>query len=256
MLLGAPGATPPGASVYAVYGCGAGQRWYSRVRHKTRRMVFPLVCIGLRVRQLPALSLPPSCTHNTRRGCLRGSHTAARPSTCHMRRGVQAHTREKVRLARGFQRPIREKVRPTLPLQQHFREKTRPASRKTPILGCFQRAGRTFSRSHPHQAARGELFRAYTHVRPSRANFFAQKLLAARRDETVNTNAGTSARLRETRDAFAHQDGAENGCFCLAMVPSVSPKTEYAPAKVMTVSHSYRPHRLVTAQAGSPKSRT
>ena len=151
---GAPGATAPGAPAYAVYGCGAGQRWYSRVRHKTRRMVFPLVCIGLRVRQLPALSLPPSCTHNTRRGCLRGSHTAARPSTCHMRRGVQAHTREK--------------VRPTLPLQQHFREKPRPASRKTPILGCFQRAGRTFSRSHPHQAARGELFRAKTARRTAR----------------------------------------------------------------------------------------
>ncbi|MDU2794111.1 MAG: hypothetical protein E7C13_05680 [Actinomyces sp.] len=43
-------------------------------------------------------------------------------------------------------------------------------------------------------------------------------------------------RLRETRDAFARQDSAENGCFCLAMVPSVSPKTERAPAKVMTVS--------------------
>ena len=42
--------------------------------------------------------------------------------------------------------------------------------------------------------------------------------------------------MRETRDAFAHQDSAENGCFCLAMVPSVSPKTERAPAKVMTVS--------------------
>ena len=43
-------------------------------------------------------------------------------------------------------------------------------------------------------------------------------------------------RLRETRDAFARQDSAENVCFCLAMVPSVSPKTERAPAKVMTVS--------------------
>ena len=68
------------------------------------------------------------------------------------------------------------------------------------------------------------------------ANFFAPKLLAARRDETVNTNAGTSALLRETRDAFAHQDRAENGCFCLAMVSSVSPKTEHSQAKVMTVS--------------------
>ena len=89
--------------------------------------------------------------------------------------------------------------------------------------------------SGPHQGA-GERFRAYSHVRPSRANFFAPKLLAARQDETVNTNVGSSARLRETHDAFAHQDCAENGCFCLAMVSSVSPKTERAPAKVMTVS--------------------
>ena len=81
----------------------------------------------------------------------------------------------------------------------------------------------------------GELFRACTHTRPSRANFFAPKLLDARRDETVNTNARTSVRLRETRDAFARQDSAENVCFCLAMVPSVSPKTERAPAKVMMV---------------------
>ena len=122
-----------------------------------------MVCIGLRVRQLPAPSLPPTCTHNTRRGCLRGLHTAARPSTCHTRRGLRAHTREKVRLARGFQRPIREKVRPTLPLQQHFREKTRPASPKTSILGCFQRAGRTFSRSHPPSGRAGRTFSRTRH---------------------------------------------------------------------------------------------
>ena len=41
----------------------------------------------------------------------------------------------------------REKTRPAQPLQQHFREKTPPAGPKTPILGCFQRAGRTFSRT-------------------------------------------------------------------------------------------------------------
>ena len=82
----------------------------------------------------------------------------------------------------------------------------------------------------------GELFRAYAHTRPSRANFFAPKLLSARRDETVNTNAGSSARLRETRDAFARRHSIKNGCFWRAMVPSVSLETEHAPAKVMTVS--------------------
>ena len=88
----------------------------------------------------------------------------------------------------------------------------------------------------------GELFRTYTHVRPSRVNFFAPKLLAARRDETVNTNAGSSARLHETRDTFARRNGIKNRCFWRAMVPSVSLETERAPAKVMTVSHSDRTH--------------
>ena len=53
-------------------------------------------------------------------------------------------TREKVHPARGFHRPIREKVR--------------PASPKTPKLGCFQPAGRTFSRSHPPSGPAGRAF--------------------------------------------------------------------------------------------------
>ena len=49
--------------------------------------------------------------------------------------------------------PVREKLRPAPPIQWHFREKTRPAGHQTPILGCFERAGRTFSRSgHSHVA--------------------------------------------------------------------------------------------------------
>ena len=42
---------------------------------------------------------------------------------------------------------MRENTRPTQPLQRHFRDKVRPASPKTPILGCFQRDGRTLSRT-------------------------------------------------------------------------------------------------------------
>ena len=41
----------------------------------------------------------------------------------------------------------REKVRPARPLQRCFREKTRPARHKTPIVGHFSCAGRTFSRT-------------------------------------------------------------------------------------------------------------
>ena len=44
---------------------------------------------------------------------------------------------------------LARKTRPARTLQPHFREKTRPASVKTPILGCFERAGQTFSRSRP-----------------------------------------------------------------------------------------------------------
>ena len=52
----------------------------------------------------------------------------------------------------------RDRVRPTPPLQWHFREKLRPASAKTPNLGCCERAGRTFSRSHPPSDQAGRTF--------------------------------------------------------------------------------------------------
>ena len=63
------------------------------------------------------------------------------------------------RLSRSQQvgsRLSRDKVRPTLPLQWYFREKIRPARQKPLILGCFERAGRFFSRSgvHPCRAGR------------------------------------------------------------------------------------------------------
>ena len=60
----------------------------------------------------------------------------------------------------GLRAGWREKIRLTPPLQWHFREKTRPASAKTPNLGQFERAGRTFSRFHDLPATQGELFRA------------------------------------------------------------------------------------------------
>ena len=101
----------------------------------------------------PPPSLPPSGTHNTCRGCHRGLQTAARPCTHHPRRGLRARTRDKVRPAQPLQRPIREKTRPTQPLQRPIREKTRPAGTKKPKLGCFEPAGRTFSRTgHSHVA--------------------------------------------------------------------------------------------------------
>ena len=52
----------------------------------------------------------------------------------------------------------REKNRPAQPFQRHFREKVRPASVKTPIVGCFERARRTFSRSRPPSDHAGRTF--------------------------------------------------------------------------------------------------
>ena len=53
---------------------------------------------------------------------------------------------------------VREKVRPAQPLQRPIREKTRPASPKMPKFGCFQRTGRTFSRSRPQSGPAGRTF--------------------------------------------------------------------------------------------------
>ena len=85
-------------------------------------------------------------------------------------------------------------------------------------------------------AALGECFRAIAIDSRRWANFVAPMLLTAPRDVTVDTNAGASVRLHETRDAFARQNCSENRCIWLAMVSSVSPETEHTPAKVLTVS--------------------
>ena len=53
---------------------------------------------------------------------------------------------------------LARKNRPAQPLHWHFREKVRPASAKTPILGGFKRAGRTFSRSRPPSGHAGRTF--------------------------------------------------------------------------------------------------
>ena len=66
--------------------------------------------------------------------------------------------REKTRPARSVPRLFREKLRPARPLQRLFREKVRPARNKTPIVGHFEHAGRTFSRSHPPSDQAGRTF--------------------------------------------------------------------------------------------------
>ena len=55
--------------------------------------------------------------------------------------------REKLRPATGLQQHFREKVRPATGPLVLTREKVRPARHKTLILGHFEHAGRTFSRT-------------------------------------------------------------------------------------------------------------
>ena len=59
---------------------------------------------------------------------------------------------------RPWQARRRDKVRPTACLLDLTREKVRPARHKTPILGHYEHAGRTFSRSHPPPDPAGRTF--------------------------------------------------------------------------------------------------
>ena len=96
----------------------------------------------LRAHRHQSGGMTPSKGPTRRRHAVRGVRMAQNPH------------RSRLKCAASPTRPghgtgWREKTRPTPPLQQHFREKVRPASVETPILGCFERAGRTFSRSRP-----------------------------------------------------------------------------------------------------------
>ena len=97
--------------------------------------------------------MTPSKAPTRRRHAARGLRMAQNPHRSRLK-CVASPTRP------GHSTGWREKTRPARPLQRLFREKTRPASVKTPILGCFERAGRTFSRFHDVTATQGELFRA------------------------------------------------------------------------------------------------
>ena len=50
---------------------------------------------------------------------------------------------------------MRDKIRPARPLSHSTRERVRPARHKTPILGHFEHAGRTISRTTPPPPMRG-----------------------------------------------------------------------------------------------------
>ena len=105
---------------------------------------------------------------------------------------------------------VREKTRPARPLQRRFREKTRPARHKTPILGHFSCAGRTFSRLHDDHSAAGRTFsRSHPHTRQSRANNIAHRTQKHGDVETNNTTAHPQQGTYETRITSAPEKHAK-----------------------------------------------
>ena len=140
----------------------------------------------------------------------------------------------------------REKTRPAPPLHRPFREKVRPASTKTPNLGCFKRAGRTFSRFRDHTTPQGELFRTRTHTRPSRATNFAHSTQKHGDLETSNTTARPQQGTTETDSTIACLQHPENQHFPRAKATPVSSQRSHKVAKVSPVS-SRRSSALDTA---------
>ena len=76
---------------------------------------------------------------------------------------------------------VREKVRPARSVPRLFREKLRPARHKPPILGHFEHAGRTFSRSHPPPDHAGRTFSrtGHSHVATAKPTTPLQPLMQA-----------------------------------------------------------------------------
>ena len=110
----------------------------------------------------------PTAQHNSPRRIpqlpVREKTRPTRPLQRHFREKVRPATgplvlnRDKVRPARGLHGLNREKLRPAQGLHGLNREKLRPARHKTPILGHFSCAGRTFSRSVPPSDRAGRTF--------------------------------------------------------------------------------------------------
>ena len=132
---------------------------------------------------------------------------------------------------------VREKTRPARPLQRRFREKTRPARHKTPILGHFSCAGRTFSRLHDDHSAAGRTFsRSHPHTRQSRANNIAHRTQKHGDVETNNTTAHPQQGTYETRITSAPENRTKNAHFSPAKAMAVSTTPPHRPAKATMVS--------------------
>lgn len=120
----------------------------------------------------------------------------------------------------------------TRPARHHSRYKTRPASAKTPNLGCFERAGRTFS--HPARQLR--------EIKP----FEAITTHSHCPRETAGTNACLLELTNETAITIASPQHPKNQHFPRAKVSTVSSQHSLGTAKVSPVS-SRRSSALDTA---------
>ena len=109
---------------------------------------------------------------------------------------------------------------------------------KTPNLGCFECAGRTFSRLHDETPPLGELFRARTHTGPSRAINFAHSTQKHGDIETNNTTAHPQQGTTETGIASAPEKCTKNAHFSPAKAMAVSIPDTHQRAKAMAVSNN------------------
>ena len=90
-------------------------------------------------------------------------------------------------------------------------------------------------------SAQGELFRAHTHIRPRRANFFAHEARQHGDIETDNTTARLQQGSLETGITSAPENCTKNAHFSPAKAMTVSIPRERERAKVTAVSDKARP---------------
>ena len=121
---------------------------------------------------------------------------------------------------------------------------------KTPNLGCFECAGRTFSRLHDETPPLGELFRARTHTRPSRATNIAHSTQKHGDIETNNTTAHPQQGTTETAITSAPKKCTKNAHFSPAKAITVSIPLRHKQAKATMVSIPHR-HKQAKATAVS-----
>ena len=89
---------------------------------------------------------------------------------------------------------------------------------------------------HP-RPAQGELFRARTHIRPSRATNVAHRTQKHSDDETNNTTAHPQHGAAETDDTFAPEKRTKNAHFSPAKAIAVSNPHRHKQAKAIAVSN-------------------